>query len=1153
MDTTDNDDSSDDSLCDVLSSMCSHSAACAVDFDENHTYIEPPPSWDFMSNDESWNALWYTTSQLKKQRICYSTADREEPFLAGSKALFRGKSLALECNDYNESRPNTCGQEFWWPVLWKGKRAYLYNDHIPNGDLTQIKWEETFLRRGNATSYTRKETILHIAKTWNTYWHIGDVPSKVEVLELTSLDTTPTHDESKCERARKTRIKTGPIYNKLRDRINAMAAHRLKYPTANIKYWLTDTGCGYDLVSRKHVAKTADRIKKSFNAVTFMTANGKTDAEEDILLHVAELDEDIEPYVMASTPAVLSIGRRCMDFGYEFRWPAGKLPYFITPKGVKVTLVVEDYVPYLRTQLAKRTVSAVTKLLAEHTVVDAQNPNRNKSISQHPVANPSRVQARKGPARPDPGEAGDDEGADEEPVAAGEVTPEALPADAPPLALSQSAGGGAPPVAPHRGAAVDVEDDQADLIDLEDEPELVMPAEVSKQEQLKLEATSVKHLRDHLPKNPYCHSCVVGKMIRRAHGKKREIGARPEVFGVQITADHLIAETEKSQSFLGDKDAVIVYDRATRWKECYPVPTKSGDDVYTSLNHFAGPDVDIKCIWSDGSKELKYGIKHLGWNHKLTTPGISQTNCVAERQVRDVQAGTRALLVQAGLPACFWCFAAPHYCFGTNTKATEEHPSAYSLRFPAEGEWPHEFIPFGARVNFMRTSTLTKDDKPPKFAPTACEGVLLGYRLQCGGRWRNEYQVAELPEFANIDFAYNAKPKEMTKIRIQTVQEVRLPAGGLIEFPLAAAYKKRNNTIEGIKAALVPDLGEPSGAVEPLIHRVPDDDDAEFAEEVVGTTNLIAEHRARNNRGAAEQPSVDSTPPTEVATPPGEASNVEPLVSNSAPDAPGGVRDQPLDSDRKDDDLHGSDTDSEYDIDKRGHKHRKDEYGQRIRKSGRPPYIPSEWWRKMGYPKRLRAKLEYEEAKEAAQVQFGRGSGSAGSGDPYPTRKPAMTCEKAAPMGLYGLVLVSCKGVEETINRGEETDAPPSDEENIDFSDDDINDDFGIDTWEPVSHSTGVGEGCPAMPVTIRPAQEHREQIPLVRAPFNVAVARSVSKKEMYSNPLALKAVREEWDRLRSKKCWSEDPGSVREWNTLRQKLAIQRPRSTLAGYVVFV
>ncbi len=67
------------------------------------------------------------------------------------------------------------------------------------------------------------------------------------------------------------------------------------------------------------------------------------------------------------------------------------------------------------------------------------------------------------------------------------------------------------------------------------------------------------------------------------------------------------------------------------------------------------------------------------------------------------------------------------------------------------------------------------------------------------------------------------------------------------------------------------------------------------------------------------------------------------------------------------------------------------------------------------------------------------------------------------------------------------------------------------------------------MPTVIRqPNQQHREKIPMLQAPFNAAVARSVNKKEMYANPKALKAVRSEWDRLRSKRCWSED--LVREW-----------------------
>ena len=86
----------------------------------------------------------------------------------------------------------------------------------------------------------------------------------------------------------------------------------------------------------------------------FNTANGNTDATEDILLRVDELDEDIEPYVLASTPAVLSIGRRCTDHGYSFTWPSGSdPPYFVSPQGKKVELVVVDDVPDLPTKRAE--------------------------------------------------------------------------------------------------------------------------------------------------------------------------------------------------------------------------------------------------------------------------------------------------------------------------------------------------------------------------------------------------------------------------------------------------------------------------------------------------------------------------------------------------------------------------------------------------------------------------------------------------------------------------------------------------------------------------------------------------------------------------------------------------------------------------------
>ena len=67
---TDDEGSSDESLSDILSEMGSHSTAHCVDFDDNNN-INPPPTWDFMTNDASWHSLCYTMDELKYDRICY--------------------------------------------------------------------------------------------------------------------------------------------------------------------------------------------------------------------------------------------------------------------------------------------------------------------------------------------------------------------------------------------------------------------------------------------------------------------------------------------------------------------------------------------------------------------------------------------------------------------------------------------------------------------------------------------------------------------------------------------------------------------------------------------------------------------------------------------------------------------------------------------------------------------------------------------------------------------------------------------------------------------------------------------------------------------------------------------------------------------------
>eukprot|EP00972_Heterocapsa_arctica_P052168 7673056-Heterocapsa_arctica.AAC.1 len=57
---------------------------------------------------------------------------------------------------------------------------------------------------------------------------------------------------------------------------------------------------------------------------------------------IPELCEEMSPFILEDTPAVLSVGDGCMNKGYSFHWPAYSNPYFITPNGYRVELEIID-------------------------------------------------------------------------------------------------------------------------------------------------------------------------------------------------------------------------------------------------------------------------------------------------------------------------------------------------------------------------------------------------------------------------------------------------------------------------------------------------------------------------------------------------------------------------------------------------------------------------------------------------------------------------------------------------------------------------------------------------------------------------------------------------------------------------------------------
>ena len=82
--------------------------------------------------------------------------------------------------------------------------------------------------------------------------------------------------------------------------------------------------------------------------ITLSTANDLVNGDQVVRQQIGEFEEVAEPYILDSTPDVLSIGRRCVEDGYRFVWePYSLHPTITTAGGKVVTLVSRDCCPYL--------------------------------------------------------------------------------------------------------------------------------------------------------------------------------------------------------------------------------------------------------------------------------------------------------------------------------------------------------------------------------------------------------------------------------------------------------------------------------------------------------------------------------------------------------------------------------------------------------------------------------------------------------------------------------------------------------------------------------------------------------------------------------------------------------------------------------------
>ena len=528
--------------------------------------------------------------------------------------------------------------------------------------------------------------------------------------------------------------------------------------------WLYDSGCARDLVARLKVA----RFKQRWIEVPveeFDTAHGPTTANHVIPMTLLCIEDEMAPLIMENSPSVLSMGRRNMHCGYSFFWVTGLFPVVLTPNKTLFPLDIISDIPFIQKGGIHTRVrdpdelEALTGIRLTDTGVNVRNLY---DLVPPPPAAPATP--RKG-RRSDTGKrstsasrkSSQDDGPDVDPSSDEDTTAGSdVVSD-----MENSSGGDSSSAARVRESLYDDE--------------------------------FIKHTLTHKPARRHdCWSCLKGKtrFLRKIRNSSKR--KPPKKFGDLFTFDHIYMRDWYGQPGLGNfPDILNSKDIATKYRHAEPVSALNELDTFSALNQIRGDDV-IKRIYSDNFKSYRNVIRRMGCMWEQSQPGIHQTNAVIEQDNLDLLNGIRCLLVLAGLPACFWTYAAPHYTFLHNTYLEDNGETPYFLRHAEHFEGKR--LTFGCAVYFKPSPTKYTPDKAE---PTMQTGILVGYRLAPGGIWNGEYVVMDLDDFAGKDLSQDSHPSNFNQIYPHRTKQVEITELGSMHFPLQNIYNWYNNSLEG--------------------------------------------------------------------------------------------------------------------------------------------------------------------------------------------------------------------------------------------------------------------------------------------------------------------------------------------------------------------
>ncbi len=158
------------------------------------------------------------------------------------------------------------------------------------------------------------------------------------------------------------------------------------------------------------------------------------------------------------------------------------------------------------------------------------------------------------------------------------------------------------------------------------------PARESAQDRLRKEANSLEHKLSHLPKNPYCQSCTMGKM-KEMYSKRGAFKRELTQWGEVITCDHVFSDSPNALGLNGETESFVIKDLWSGLLHSFPVKSKAATYVVQSIQQFVGTR-KVQTLYSDNAREFIGSATELmmardGVNQEYHTPMPSSSVAIS--------------------------------------------------------------------------------------------------------------------------------------------------------------------------------------------------------------------------------------------------------------------------------------------------------------------------------------------------------------------------------------------------------------------------------------------------------------------------------------------------------------------------------------------